>query len=279
MQLQQLDSAIARLAAAVERVGANLVDVERDEHRQLLEAASLRGETAERWQRARASLAQLFDGYVRLTQLLEHAKGLRRTAAGNATGIAELEHALFGASVEMSSTPIAVSERGLLDGSTRIVWGTPDELIASMTRSFDLVQNAVVEICAEWEELVPRVSAARDGLALALTQANSLGDACSGELGQLTSSLDRFADTLAADPLAVERDDLGELERSIESISAEIDGASRLRVELSDRIGAARRLADALRHVEGAVDVRDRITYPRADQPEAAFLRPRYQHH
>jgi len=40
----------------------------------------------------------------------------------------------------------------------------------------------------------------------------------------------------------------------------------------------ARQLTDAVRHVEGAVEVRDRITYPRAGEPEAAFLRPRYQH-
>ncbi len=40
----------------------------------------------------------------------------------------------------------------------------------------------------------------------------------------------------------------------------------------------ARQLTDAVRHVEGAVEVRDRITYPPADEPEAAFLRPRYQH-
>jgi len=46
-----------------------------------------------------------------------------------------------------------------------------------------------------------------------------------------------------------------------------------------DNHAVARRLADALQHVEGAVDVRDRITYPPADEPEAGFLRPRYQHH
>lgn len=40
----------------------------------------------------------------------------------------------------------------------------------------------------------------------------------------------------------------------------------------------ARQLTDAVRHVEGAVQVRDRITYPPAGEPEAAFLRPRYQH-
>jgi len=40
----------------------------------------------------------------------------------------------------------------------------------------------------------------------------------------------------------------------------------------------ARQLADAVRHVEGAVEVRDRITYPSVDEPEAGFLRPRYQH-
>jgi CBS domain-containing protein len=46
----------------------------------------------------------------------------------------------------------------------------------------------------------------------------------------------------------------------------------------ADNRAVARQLTDAVRHVEGAVEVRDRITYPPADGPEAAFLRPRYQH-
>ena len=46
----------------------------------------------------------------------------------------------------------------------------------------------------------------------------------------------------------------------------------------ADNRAVARQLTDAVRHVEGAVEVRDRITYPRADEREAGFLRPRYQH-
>lgn len=43
----------------------------------------------------------------------------------------------------------------------------------------------------------------------------------------------------------------------------------------ADSHAMALQLADALRHVEGVVDVRDRISYPR-DQPKSArFLRPR----
>jgi predicted transcriptional regulator len=45
-----------------------------------------------------------------------------------------------------------------------------------------------------------------------------------------------------------------------------------------DNQAVARQLTDAVRHVEGAVEVRDRITYPLADEPEDTFLRPRYQH-
>jgi CBS domain-containing protein len=46
----------------------------------------------------------------------------------------------------------------------------------------------------------------------------------------------------------------------------------------ADNHSVARQLTEAVRHVEGAVAVRDRITYPPADEPGAAFLRPRYQH-
>lgn len=46
----------------------------------------------------------------------------------------------------------------------------------------------------------------------------------------------------------------------------------------ADSRAVARQLTDAVRHVEGAIEVRDRITCPPAAEPEAAFLRPRYQH-
>lgn len=46
----------------------------------------------------------------------------------------------------------------------------------------------------------------------------------------------------------------------------------------ADNQAVARQLTDAVRHVEGAVEVRDRITYPPAAEQEATFLRPRYQH-
>lgn len=46
----------------------------------------------------------------------------------------------------------------------------------------------------------------------------------------------------------------------------------------ADNQAVARQLAEAVQHVEGVVEVRDRITYPPPDESEASFLRPRYQH-
>lgn len=44
-----------------------------------------------------------------------------------------------------------------------------------------------------------------------------------------------------------------------------------------DNSAVARQLTDAVRHVEGAIGVRERITCPPVDGPESEFLRPRYQ--
>jgi hypothetical protein len=246
MELRDLDVAIARLAAALERVGTNLVEIENDERCRLLEAASLRGRTAEQWQNARTKLAGLFDGYVRMTALLERVNELRLIAVGNATRSAELEHALFGASLQMSATPVAFSERGLLDGSTKVVYGTPNELIAEMTRSFEFVKTVMLEVGGAWDQLVPRVAAARDQLGRVRTRARDLGDEWADQLAHLVTGLDEIAEAAAADPLSTKAGDIEGLERSIDSLSREIERAARLCAELEDRIAAARHLVDSL---------------------------------
>src|SRR5262245_43193939 len=77
MNTAELDLALSRFRDAIERVGANLVALERDEVRELLEATPLRGETAKRWHGSRAQLTALFDDFARLTSLLDRATKLR----------------------------------------------------------------------------------------------------------------------------------------------------------------------------------------------------------
>jgi hypothetical protein len=263
MNALEIDAAIERLRNACERGGANLVEIERDQNRQLIEAASLSGQTAARRVEMRALLDELFDRFARLTALVERATALRQSGPIDAARLADLESLLVSASVEKSSTHVTIGQRGLLDGSTKIERCTPDELLASMTRSFESLKSVVFEIAAIWERVVPRVKAARDELTLVETTVCGLGDEWDGELEALRPRVDDIAEAIASDPLSVKSPVLDDLERAIVAISESVDRAQRLRVELDNRLAAGRRLVEDLekaaqrcREVQQAVTTR-----------------------
>ncbi len=247
MKLDEIDPAIRQLRAAAERVGANLVEIERDPVRQMLDAASLRGETAVRWIAARDALVYLFDGHGRVDALVERILSVRGTFPSVDPRCApELEALLAGPAVELTTDRVSIADRGLLDASTRVVRCTADELIAHMTQAFEVVKATVVAVGGVWGEAVPRIGATRSVLAAAVTRASGLGGEWSGELAAAQLSLDDLGDMLAADPLSVEPFAVDRVEQTVAAIAREIDAAGRLRDELSDRIDAGRHLVDEL---------------------------------
>ena len=247
MKLDEIDPAIRQLRAAAERVGANLVEIERDPVRQMLDAASLRGETAARWIAARDALVYLFDGHGRVDALVERILSVRGTLPSvDARRAAELEALLAGPAVELTTDRVSIADRGLLDASTRVVRCTADELIAHMAQAFEVVKATVVAVGGIWDAAVPRIGATRSVLAAAVTRASGLGGEWSGELAAAQLSLDDLGATLAADPLSVEPLAVDRVEQTVAAIAREIDAAGRLRDELSARIDAGRYLVDEL---------------------------------
>jgi hypothetical protein len=245
MTLADADLVIERLRAAVERVGANLVEVERDPHRQLLEAAALRGETAARWLGARNALADLFESYARMTAFVESVTELRRQVSFDPRRVPELDAMLTGPAIELSSSPVAISERGLLDGSRKITRCTADELLARMASDFEIARNVVFAVARVWDVLVPQVGAAREALARAEAQAGEMGDAWP-ELASVRRQLDALGEVLAEDPIAVDARLVDELDASAASLAHEIEQTDVLRREFLDRIAACRSELDAL---------------------------------
>lgn len=67
------DRKLERLQQATERVAANLVELEIDSGRRLLETTALTGESAERWAAASAALTELWRWHGLLEELNERA--------------------------------------------------------------------------------------------------------------------------------------------------------------------------------------------------------------
>jgi hypothetical protein len=244
MTLADTDVMIERLRAAVERVGANIVEIERDPHRRLLEAATLRGETAMRWIGARDALADLFEGYARMTTYVDDVTELRRQVSFDQRRVPELHTMLTGPAIELSSAPVGIDERGLFDESRKITRCTANELLARMSNDFEIAKAVVFGVAQAWDGLVPRVAAAREAVARADTQAAALGDEWS-ELASVRSRLDALGELIAEDPLAVDAHLVDDLGASAASIAREIERVDALRRQFLDRISACRAELDA----------------------------------
>ncbi|MEA2197803.1 MAG: hypothetical protein QOJ25_1854 [Solirubrobacteraceae bacterium] len=241
MTPDELESKAERLRETSARIGANLVELEVDASRQLLDASTLTGQSAARWSAASAALTELWQEHRLLQELLERAAGLR--GARHATALRAL---LEGPSIELSSADVPLADRGLLDGPQTVVHCSPDELLARMSTGFDGVKAALSEIGAAWDVQLPRLEAARAVLAQSIALAAELGEARREDLGRAAHDLDRLGAALLADPLAVAPADVDTLTRSLAAIHADLAASTALRRELDARALAARDLLDEL---------------------------------
>src|SRR6516225_10179863 len=153
----QIDSTLKRLRDAAEAIRSNLVEVELDDVRKLLDSSALAGESAVRWREANASIAQLWRWHGLLQQLLERAGQLRGTRARPpAKRLDELSDLLQGASIEPCSDPPPLQQRDLLAGAERV---TADELLERCSATFDQVKAVLVAVGSAWNEFEPRLRA------------------------------------------------------------------------------------------------------------------------
>ena len=157
MKLDDLDRELERLREASERVAANLVELEIDSSRQLLEACTLTGESAARWSTASAALTDLWEWRGLLERFLERAHELRRSPRH----ANELQSFISGPSIELARSQVPLAERDLLGASEVTVRCTADELFERMSGAFDGVKTVVAEFGQAWDTLTPRLTAAR----------------------------------------------------------------------------------------------------------------------
>lgn len=228
---------LARLHEAGERVSANLVELEIDSGRQLLEATTLEGESARRWSSAGDALSELWRQHGLLGDLLERADGLRGSRHAQ-----ELRSLLEGPSIELSRSPIPVAERDLLGESEVAERCSPRELLASMSKGYDEVKAVVAEISAAWERFLPQLDRARRlldeirGLAEELSQASALAEA-EARVGRLNAAV-------TADPLSVSPGDLDRLLAELRTVRDELADAVALKRGFESRILDARALLE-----------------------------------
>jgi hypothetical protein len=265
-----VESALQRLRDATERIGANLVELELDSGRKLLEGTPITGLTATRWASASAQLTDLWQWHGMLQDLLRKADELR-----DGRKWAELEVLLVGPSIELSTSEVPLAERNLLGQSVAALRSSPDELLVRMSTAFDHVKTVIAGIGAAWERMVPEVDSARKALAECDELAGQVAESGRPDLQRARGGLTALHASLTSDPLSV---DAGAVKRVVESIAGvrrDLDATAELRRNFGARLGDARALLEELKTAvtEGAAahaDVSAKISAPTV--PEALAL-------
>ncbi len=241
MELAALDHELDRLHDEASRVSTNLLELEAEPTRELLDSIDLQGVTATRWADAKMRLAGLFVSYRSLRSLLDDATTRRRSwAIVTPHRIDRLRVMLLGCSIDRSEVARPLGERQLLDGTRVVDRCTPDELLRAMAADFDEVKAVVFGVAECWAELPPRVRSLRDRL-------DRLDEPARGDL---EPRLNEFAEFVMTDPLAVDHDLLAAIEnelRAIEVVQADAAGELAAIRELVAGLPPAVARADAAR--------------------------------
>jgi hypothetical protein len=255
MTLDELDAMLVRLTEASEAIGTNLLELERDPNRKLLDSASLTGETATRWATAKRALAAMWDSYTRLAALLERAQEVRgprlRIAADR---VATLEQLLTGDSIELPRVDVPLGERDLLANRQRTSRCTPDELLVTMSAQFDEVRAVVVAAGNAWDTLAPRLRDARAAFSAVQTTAAAVGEAGDPELTRVAVLLETLGDQLTRDPISTGGAAFDAVEDELAALRSSFGAADDLRRDMLDRVARARSTMDELRSVVRAAD-------------------------
>ena len=237
-----IDGKLRELRSAIERIKQNLTELETDPNRALLETSMLTGESAARWSDASAKLNELWQWNGLLEAHVERAQKLR-----DGKRFDELEALLDGQSIELSISDVPLAQRTLLGDSQVADRISIGGLLRRMSAAFDEVKVVVAGIGAAWDDLIPRVDAARKQLTECRQLAAGVGEAGRSELESAARQLAALSAQTTSDPLAVKGSEIEGLVRSLTSIRADLDTIGQVKGEFDPRLAAARASLERLR--------------------------------
>jgi hypothetical protein len=235
----------AAAAALAERdaIQANLLELDGSYVRQVLDSATLTGQTRRRWEAASATLAGLWQTYMAYTAVVDRVAelgaGARRPAKKD---LPELTELLTGTSVTLTRAPVPLARRDLADTGRQSL--TLDASVAAMRRAFTEVAEVTSAVEAVWADVGGRLDAAAEELSRLRPLLPGLGDEVAAAFGAAESSLDSLRTGMNADPLALWPDGRADtsaadrLQEQVRGLAARVAELDRLRAQAQRRIDA-----------------------------------------
>jgi hypothetical protein len=176
MTLSEADATLARLRADGEAINAAMLDLESHPGHRFLTAASLTGQTRQRWQQASSDIEQLWAKVAEYRCVLDRAQQVReRKNRPGPTELAELAELLRGQAVVLSSHDVPLAQRGLTGPATVVNRASLAGLVDDMATSY----QAVAELVTIVGQVVDAWASPLDELASTLAEAQTRA----GELG------------------------------------------------------------------------------------------------
>jgi len=239
--------ALEQLAAAVDAISVNLVDIERDPTLALLRHATLRGASAREWDDARAALDHLFEWYPKLIDVVDRAQRLRGGRTKLAPAVeAEVDGLVRGASISLSDADAPLGARDLLAGRASPERCTPTDLLARMSEAFDRAQDVIAGIARVWNDLTPQLLDLRRRAEAAADHARAIGGNAAPNLTATQRRIANLAEQVLADPLAADRREVDRVGGDLDACERALQHADEFRREIAGHLARARTLLDEL---------------------------------
>jgi hypothetical protein len=246
---------VAAVLAERDAIQANLLELDGNYARQALEGAVLTGLTRQRWEKASADLAGLWETFLAYSAVVDRIAVLGGARKQSKNDLAELGTLLTGGCVQLAGPNVPLAHRDLTATARPPV--TLVTAVGAMRRAFAEAAEVTSAVEAVWAAVGVPLDAATEELGRSRPLVAGLGADLEAAFRDAESAVDAARAAANADPLALWHD--GRTDTSAADLAREqvavltprIAELARLRDQAQRRIGG---LADATAAVRAARD-------------------------
>ncbi|MCE5289998.1 MAG: hypothetical protein LLG14_12270 [Nocardiaceae bacterium] len=240
------DAELMRLSSAAEAIALTLVELDSDATWKLLASGVLRGRTSQAWTDIQAVAGELWAGHHLLTDFIARA----RTARGSGRRLGrdetlDLSRLLFGSSIELSSSKVALTERTLLGPQTQTAHVSPSALLARLESAFERVRNFLAEVAGAWQWQMPRLGVCEEEV----RHLRAKDSGASPAVARAAFAFGALVDKVGADPLGTAFSDFDVVEELLAQARMVVSSAAELAARLAEIRSQATGLLDRIRAV------------------------------
>ena len=240
MTLQQIDEALAAWNSRLAAIADNLLWLQNDSTYQMLTGSGgatqlpVSGVTAQRVHAALQSMHRLFDHFSILHANLDRAVEIRKTVPaifGGEQKLAEIEHLLFGRSIQLPASAAPTGQRSLLSGAHSGDCRTPDEVLEPMVKVFAAARDAVLDVERAWRDLARGVDLAEARI-LQLQSLPLAPESAAPDSASVEQRLQAIRHALQSDPLGALAELNSEILPQLNELHQRIETAQQTRQDL-----------------------------------------------